>query len=666
MDHSTISATPVAPIKGTAFKRVLATAVTAALAFAGVTAVAAPASAVETDTVTDGTFSWSISKQMVDHMSTKTPTEGATLDAGVFTFVDGTGTFDPETGESNISYSGSAYLAFAFGTSTIYSLTISNPNVIVDEDGNGQIRADVDNYISSPVSNGSVDDVLITTFTTGDGTTDTWTGDTTATLTDLPKWDNVLAPGSADAAEVGLTNGVVPLNGQSFTKDFLLSIGSGLRAHFYASGTAESPTASNVKKFPAQFTATAEYASPTVETSFVSASNADGYKIQVDGDGFRQVTNPGDAGIYAAVAPAGGAPGYSGADIGKYFGTKYIFANGPETATTSRLTDGKFSTVLTLPSASLDPNVEYSLYTWQSHTHSNTTQDTETPLDIDFDAVERYISTTELGLETATVVIGDDVVATATVEGATGSVEFFDAEASLGSADLVDGVASLTIEGLAVGTHSLTAVYGGNANYAKSTSSAQEVVVTKADGDVSLSLSRTSGTYGNIVNATANVAGTGAVAFLVDDKTVATAEIVEGVATAQLPRTIAAGTHLVVASYVGNDTTNAVDSAAVELTLAKATTAKVTVAGAKFKKNSYPVVTVKVSKLSNGFYPTGTLKVLVNGKVDRTVNLTEVRKGVYAVKLNKQSKAITVQASFKPDSASVTGNYSSRVSIKLK
>ena len=659
MDHSTISATPVAPIKGTAFKRVLATAVTAALAFAGVTAVAAPASAVETDTFTGGTFSWSISQQIAEHMSVKTATEGASLEAasGVFTFVNGTGTHDAVTGATDISYEGTAYSSFVNGGTTFYSVTVTDPEVVIDAEGNGEIRADIA-WTVTPSSAGSTEDVLVTTFTTGDGANDSWTDGSTATLTDLPKWDGVIAPGSADATVAGITDATQPLNGQSFSKEFLLSIGSGIRAHFYSSARNGVPAAANVKKFPAEFTSTVETASPVVVPTVTAQSFAGGYVVSLAGDGFRPVTNPGDAGVYVGIAPAGGHPGFESADIAKFVVAGWVNA--------ASIVDGKFTTSLTAPSAKLDPAVDYSLYTWQSHTHSNTTQDTETPLDIDFDAIERYISTTELAVESATVVIGDDVVATATVEGATGSVEFFDGETSIGSSELVEGVASVTTSDLAIGTHSITAVFAGDDHYTTSTSSAQEVVVTKADGDVSLSLSRTSGTYGNIVNATANVAGTGAVAFLVDDKTVATAEIVEGVATAQLPRTIAAGTHSVVASYVGNDTTNAVDSAAVELTLAKATTAKVTVAGAKFKKNSYPVVTVKVSKLSNGFYPTGTLKVLVNGKVDRTVNLTEVRKGVYAVKLNKQSKAITVQASFKPDSASVTGNYSSKVSIKLK
>lgn len=53
---------------------------------------------------------------------------------------------------------------------------------------------------------------------------------------------------------------------------------------------------------------------------------------------------------------------------------------------------------------------------------------------------------------------------------ATGTVSFFDGSKNLGTRTLIGGVATLTLSTLAIGAHSITAVYGGDANFATSTS----------------------------------------------------------------------------------------------------------------------------------------------------------------------------------------------------
>jgi uncharacterized protein (TIGR03437 family) len=62
--------------------------------------------------------------------------------------------------------------------------------------------------------------------------------------------------------------------------------------------------------------------------------------------------------------------------------------------------------------------------------------------------------------------------ATVTPANATGSVTFKDGAIALGTAALNSGSASVTVTGLTYGPHSLTAVYGGNQNYAPSNSAA--------------------------------------------------------------------------------------------------------------------------------------------------------------------------------------------------
>ena len=81
--------------------------------------------------------------------------------------------------------------------------------------------------------------------------------------------------------------------------------------------------------------------------------------------------------------------------------------------------------------------------------------------------------------------VGANVTFTATVSSATagtisGTVTFFDGVTSLGPGTIAAGVASLATTTLAAGSHSITAQYGGDANYAASTSTAVTQVVNAA------------------------------------------------------------------------------------------------------------------------------------------------------------------------------------------
>ena len=157
MDHSTNSATPVAATKGSAFKRVLATAVTAALAFGGVTAIAAPASAAVTDSVTDGSVTWGFSNgaaswgiettgdvELVSPVEVPTGVPAFTKASG-FTLTDGTGSIAAD-GTGSLDFEGSVtYSPFAaYGAMTFHStITLADFELTVDSADRGSLTADV-------------------------------------------------------------------------------------------------------------------------------------------------------------------------------------------------------------------------------------------------------------------------------------------------------------------------------------------------------------------------------------------------------------------------------------------------------------------------------------------------------------------------------------------
>jgi len=682
VDHSTTVSTPVATkSRMSSFRRIVATALTAALAAGGlsVVAAAAPASAVETGTVTGGTFSWKVSDQVKRHLSTQTVADDATIDqtTGIVTWVQGTGKVNTTTGASDVSYNGSANFKFLNpqNQAAVYSITVADPEVITTAAGAGTIKADVTWVLNASgttaETTGTTNDVVITTFTagngTGTGTGDSWTGTDALTITDTPDWAGVIQPGSADATEIGVANADQPLDGKAFAKSFILALTPGLRSHFYASGTTASPTASNVYKAPSPFTATATIvATPVVTPTVVSETFRGGYVVDLSGDGFRAVTKPGDAGVYVGIAPAGGHPGYASADLAKFVVADWVNA--------AAIVDGKFTRTLTAETAKLDPEVDYALYTWQSHTHSNTSQDTETPLDIDFAALEELESSVTLSAP-ATVEYGSAASLEATVAGpasdspaATGSVEFYDAETLLGTAPVTDGVATLSPAELTVGSHAISAKYLGDNRYATSTSSSSQVTVERAQaGSVALSLSGSQQVFGKGVTATVTVVGgTGEVTLLVDGKSAGTVALANDVAKVVVPAALARGTHSVVASYQGSTTVAPKDSNTVALKVIKATTSKVSISGSKYKKNTAPVVTVKVAKLNNGEWANGKIQVKIGTKIVKTATLYKSAKGVLKITLPKQTKSsITVKANYVA-SANINDAKSSSVTIKRK
>ena len=163
-------------------------------------------------------------------------------------------------------------------------------------------------------------------------------------------------------------------------------------------------------------------------------------------------------------------------------------------------------------------------------------------------SLNKAVTTTTLVSSVNPSTFGQSVTFTATVASGsgtpTGTVTFKRGAAILGTATLSGGVATFTTATLPVGTGSITAAYGGDANFAPSTSAAVSQKVTKAATATALVANpATSATYGQPVKFTATVTSSGGVpagtvTFKNGGTSLGTVTLVNGVAsltTAALP-----------------------------------------------------------------------------------------------------------------------------------
>jgi hypothetical protein len=164
---------------------------------------------------------------------------------------------------------------------------------------------------------------------------------------------------------------------------------------------------------------------------------------------------------------------------------------------------------------------------------------------------------------------GQSVTFTATVAAGsgmpTGTVTFKGGTSTLGTAALnASGVATFTTSSLAAGSHSISAAYGGDANFAPSTSTALTQTVNApalSATTTSLASSVNPSAYGQAVTLTATVSAsagsgtpTGSVTFR-DGQTVLGSVALDGSGRAQFTTSaLAAGSHSMTASYGGDAT----------------------------------------------------------------------------------------------------------------
>lgn len=182
-------------------------------------------------------------------------------------------------------------------------------------------------------------------------------------------------------------------------------------------------------------------------------------------------------------------------------------------------------------------------------------------------------TTTTLTSSAATATYGSSVILTAKVvnAAATGTVTFYDGTTELGTATLTSGSTAYTTATLADGTHTLTAVYGGDTTFNTSTSAAITVVISAAlaSTTTTLSSSTSSTTAGMSVLLTATLsstAATGTVQFYDASTELGSGTLSAGVAT-YATTTLAAGTHSLLAIYVGDSSYATSTSGAVIVTI---------------------------------------------------------------------------------------------------
>jgi hypothetical protein len=186
---------------------------------------------------------------------------------------------------------------------------------------------------------------------------------------------------------------------------------------------------------------------------------------------------------------------------------------------------------------------------------------------------------------------GANVTFTATVTSATagtitGTVTFLDGATTIGTGTLAAGTATFSTSSLAVGPHTITAQYGGDANFATSTSPAVTQTVnsaSKATTATAVASSLNPSTSGTSVTFTATVTSstagtiTGTVTFLDGATSIGTGTLAAGVATFSTS-SLAVGPHTITAQYGGDANFAASTSPAITQTVNAAQTGDFSVA----------------------------------------------------------------------------------------
>jgi len=424
-----------------------------------------PAHAAQTGTVNAGTAAWGIST----YLNANSPGRPNPYPAGyvapasydatskLSTWGNATGTVKPD-GSATLAVAGSS-INWA-NASSGHWLRLTDLEATLDATGNGTVSAVVSYGVSASPTTFDENTVqrgpqrVVVVALAGNTAGDRTLTSTTATWTGLEgAWDPAfLTFLSGDAT----ADPAVPAWG-------------------YKSTVVNDPT--KPERAPSPFTFSLSTVAPATTATVTGANPTAGLTLKVDGTGFRGNTLPGDAGVYVGLAPSGGLPDVSTmAGMDSFAASAYI---------PGAIPTGSFTTTLTAAPAKLDKTKTYSVYTWQSHTHSNTSQDTERPVSIDWVALglaTTPVPTPSVTKSTPTVTLdwakkpvagkkGKLAVAVAGAAAApTGQVTLTlrregTAKAKTLQATLVNGSVVVKLPKLKQGKWTVTAAYAGNASY---------------------------------------------------------------------------------------------------------------------------------------------------------------------------------------------------------
>ena len=231
-------------------------------------------------------------------------------------------------------------------------------------------------------------------------------------------------------------------------------------------------------------------------------------------------------------------------------------------------------------------------------------------------AVNQNSSATALASSANPGAVGTPVTFTASVTAsggtATGTVTFKDGATSLGTGTLNgSGQATLTTSALALGNHSITAVYGGDSNYAGSTSPALTEAINASASGTTLLSSANPAAFGAAVTFTATVSGagatpTGTVTFKDGATTLGTNSLDGGGQAAFTTTALAAGSHSITAVYGGDATYGSGTSSVVTEAIGQNASATSLTSSANPAAAGAPV-TLTATVTGSGGTPTGTV-----------------------------------------------------------
>ncbi len=223
------------------------------------------------------------------------------------------------------------------------------------------------------------------------------------------------------------------------------------------------------------------------------------------------------------------------------------------------------------------------------------------------------------------------IVASATPDGPiTGSVTFVDGTTNLGTVAVdANGNAVLTVSNLAVGAHALVASYGGNTNYATSSSAPFSETVQQTTTTTSLSSSNLNSLAGKPVTFTATVSSTtggiptNSVSFREGTTVLGQGSLnAQGVASF-MTSTLSVGTHNIIAVYMG-DNNYATSSSTPIAQVVSLATPGLTLSGPAAPVDAGLTVTMTAALSSNGVAPNGALTLKEGATVIGTQNVTNV------------------------------------------
>jgi hypothetical protein len=285
--------------------------------------------------------------------------------------------------------------------------------------------------------------------------------------------------------------------------------------------------------------------------------------------------------------------------------------------------------------------------------------------------VNKDVSADAVSSSTNPSVFGQSVTFTATVSASapgagtpTGTVTFLDGVTTLGTATLSGGSATFSTSALAVAGHSITVSYGGDANFAGSTSPALTQTVNKDATSAAVSSATNPSVYGQSVTFTATVSAsapgagtpTGTVTFMDGAATLGTATLSGGSATFSTSALSAAG-HSITVSYGGDGNFTASTSATLTQTVNQAATTASVASSANpsvFGQSVTFTATVNASAPGAGT-PTGTVTFMDGSTTLGTANLSGGSAAFSTSALAVAGHSIT--ASYGGD-ANFTGNTS--------